>query len=737
MGLLWMVLGAPASGQQRGAITGRVVLDATGDPLHHAVVLVIPLGRSVQTNDQGEYRLENIPPGKYELVAHLHSLADERRTVEIAPGSSVTADFRLRLAPVREQLTVTASGREETTLETYLSTTSIDTVELTQQTATSLGEVLENQAGVAKRSFGPGTSRPVIRGFDGDRVLIMQDGVRTGTLSSQSGDHGEPLDPNSIERVEVVRGPSTLLYEGSAIGGVVNMVSGHHQIHKEPHTGLRGFLTSLGGTNNNRRGGSGGFEYGVKRWLFFGNGGAIYLDDYKTPAGTVPNSFSNIKDASSGFGRYGEKVYFNFSYSLQDGRYGIPFEQEHDEKHEEKAGQQKAAGKEEDHHHENVFLPFRRHNVRLNGGFKNLATAIEQFQLILNYSDWKHREQEADKVANRFYNKQFIYRGVFDQQPRGALSGTFGFWGLTRDYKAQGEEAITPPVDQNAIAVFAVEQLRMSRFRIQFGARLEHNRYDPEQGRKRSFTGIAASTGVHIPLWEGGALAGSFASSFRAPALEELYSFGPHAGNLTFEIGNPNLRRERGNGVDLSLRQRAGRWRGEWNFFYYRMSNFVFLAPTGKFEDGFPVADYRQGGARYRGSEARLSAGLQPNLWLHLGMDAVNAELRNPNLPLPRIPPIRGRLGLEGRWRSLSVMPELLLANKQARVYTLEDPTAGYAVMNLKALYSKTSKHFLHLFGFHLFNASDRLYRNHLSFIKAFAPEIGRGVLFSYTMRFF
>ncbi|MBL8234683.1 MAG: TonB-dependent receptor, partial [Bryobacterales bacterium] len=653
-------VGLASWGQERGSITGKVVLDATGDPVRHAVILVIPLGRSAQTDAEGIYRLENVPGGKYELIAHLHTLSDERRTIEVSAGSATTADFRLRLAPVREQLTVTASGREETTLETYLSTTSIDTIDLTQQTATSLGEVIENQAGVAKRSFGPGTSRPVIRGFDGDRVLIMQDGVRTGTLSSQSGDHGEPVDPNSIERVEVVRGPSTLLYEGSAIGGVVNVISGHHQIHKEPHDGLRGFVTGLGGTNNNRRGSSGGFEYGIKNWMLFGNGGTVYMDDYKTPLGTVQNSFSNIKDASFGIGRYAEKSFFNFSYSVQDGRYGIPFEEEHHDEDEKKA--QSRSAEEEGHHHENISLPFRRQNVRFNGGFKNLGTAIDQFQMSLNYSDWKHREMEGDEVANRFFNKQFIYRGVFDQQRRGPLSGTFGFWGLTRDYKAQGEEAITPPVDQNAFAVFGVEQLQFEKFRVQFGARVEHSRYNPAQGLKRSFTGVAGSAGVNVPLWQGGAFIGSFASSFRAPALEELYSFGPHAGNLTFEVGDVNLRRERGNGVDLSLRHSASRVRGELNFFYYRMSNFVFLAPTGEIDDGFPVADYRQGRSRYRGTEARLSAGLHQNLWLHLGMDAVNAELRDPVRPLPRIPPVRGRVGLEGRWRSLSVIPEVIIA---------------------------------------------------------------------------
>jgi iron complex outermembrane receptor protein len=167
------------------------------------------------------------------------------------------------------------------------------------------------------------------------------------------------------------------------------------------------------------------------------------------------------------------------------------------------------------------------------------------------------------------------------------------------------------------------------------------------------------------------------------------------------------------------------------------MSNFVFLAPTGEIEDAFPVAEYKQGSSRYRGFEARLSNGIGNHVWLHYGVDAVNAELRNPALPLPRIPPVRGRFGVEARAKGFSIFPELIMTNKQDRVYNLEDPTAGYAVMNLKALYSITSKHLLHSFGFNLFNASDRLYRNHLSFIKGFAPEMGRGVFFTYTVRFF
>jgi iron complex outermembrane receptor protein len=285
--------------------------------------------------------------------------------------------------------------------------------------------------------------------------------------------------------------------------------------------------------------------------------------------------------------------------------------------------------------------------------------------------------------------------------------------------------------------LFGVEQAALERVILQFGARLEHASYDPLSARSRSFTGLSGSVGANVPLWTGGVIVTNYTTSFRAPALEELYSFGPHPGNLTFEIGDVNLRRERGNGLDVSLRHSANRLRAEANFFYYGLSSYVFLRPTGRIVDSLIEAEYSQGDSRYRGVEARLSAGVRKDLWLHAGLDAVNAQLSNPVIPLPRIPPVRGRIGADYRIGNLSIMPELVLANRQDRVYVNETETAGYGAVNLKALYSVTRKHALHLFGVNFLNASDTLYRNHLSFIKAFTPEIGRGLLFTYTLRFF
>jgi len=630
----------------------------------------------------------------------------------------------MRIAAVHEHVTVTASGQEETVREAFQSVTALESLALASKSAPSLGEVLENEPGVAKRSSGPGTSRPVLRGFDGDRVLILQDGVPTGTLSYQSGDHGEPMEASTLERIEVVRGPATLLYGGNAIGGVVNAISSHHQIHQHPHEGVRGHATAFGGSSNSLGGGSAGFEYGVKNWLLWGAGGGQRTGEYGTPLGRVENSQTRLEQASIGLGHYGRKFFTTAGYGVQDGRYGVPSPPEDAE-----VGQHLEEGP--------VTVPFRRQWARFSGGAQNLTPSIETLRLTLNYSDWSHRELAGDEVHNRFFNKQFSYRGVFEQAARRRLNGSFGFMGHHRDYKSLGEESLTPPVTQNSMAAFAVEQFDLKLLRLQLGGRLERTAYNPAGLRPRSFTGLSAAAGIQRSLWEGGSAVLNYTHSFRAPALEELYAFGPHAGNLTFEIGDADLERERAEGLEASLRHHSSRLRADFNVFHYWIGSYVFLAPTGILHSGLLEADYRQGDATYRGAEARLDVGLRPDVWLNFGLDTVRAELTRSDLALPRIPPLRGRLGVDIHYRGFNFRPGLDMASRQDRVFPTETPTAGYAVFNLETSYILTRRHALHVFGVRAFNLNDRLYRNHLSFIKGFAPEIGRGVRFHYTVQFF
>lgn len=713
--------------QTTGTLRGVVTLSDNGTPLHDVSVLILQLNRSTETDERGAYQFEGVPIGRYTLLVHMDGIPDMAKSVTVA-SLETTANFVLRLSAPREQVTVTATGREQTAFDAFQSVTTLDSVTLVEKSHTSIGEVLDRRPGIAKRSFGPGAARPVIRGFDGDRVLVLQDGIRTGSLSSQSGDHGEPLHVLNLARLEVVKGPATLLYGSNALGGVVNAITSHHQNHMHPHEGLRGYASAVGGSGNAQGGGSAGFEYGTGNWLVWGNGGGQRTGDYQTQLGQIPNSKTRIGDGLGGFGYFGNRAFFSLGYGVNDGRYGIPFAGEF-ESHEH--------GEDSDEAAADIDLVFRRHYVPVTFGIRTPGSYIEGLRVSLNYSDWQHQELEGDETGTNFDNQQYVYRATFEQRRAGRLTGSFGFWGMRRDYEARGAESLSPPVNQDAAALFTLQEVGFERFRFQFGGRLEHNRYNPLGLDKRSFTGFSGAAGIHVPLWRSGAFVTNYTHSYRAPALEELFFNGPHIGTLTFEIGNPNLKRERADGMDFSLRHNGERVRAEANFYYYNIRDFVFLAPTGAIEDGLPKADYSQGDSRFLGSELGVDLALRPNLWLNLGLDTVDAQLKDRSAPLPRIPPLRGRVGIEASHRGFSLKPEMVLANQQNDVFTNETRTAGYAVLNLAASYTYAQRHLAHIFSVNAFNLGDRLYRNHLSFIKDFAPELGRGVRFAYTVRFF
>lgn len=724
--LAWLLLSGSFSAvgfaQSGGTLRGRVTLETSGKPLHGVTVTIIQLKRTVDTDDNGAYEFQNVLPGSYDVVAHLDRVPDVVQPAQVTAGAQATLDFEVRLRVVGEQVTVTASGEGETSFNSIQSVTSLTSVELAEKNPQSLGEALDHELGIAKRSFGPGTSRPVVRGFDGDRVLVLQDGNRIGSLGFQSGDHAEPIDVLSLDKLEVVKGPATLLYGSSAIGGVVNAITGH----ESAHPGLRGYFTAVGSTNNDQASGSAGLEYGTKNWLFWGNGGGSRAGNYDTPLGRITNSWTVGGDGSAGFGYYPGKQFLSLDYTVNHQRYGIPFDPAEADP-------------------EVVKINPRRQSLRLNGGLRDLDSFITGAQFSMQYNDYRHEEKNffTDEINTAFKNQTFNYRGVFDERRTGHLSGSFGFWGLHRDYDSAGEEALAPPTTQNAFALFGLQKLDFERLSFQFGGRFEHNGYNPSAildrpTPDRSFDGFSGAIGVRVPTWRGGAVVANYSHSYRAPALEELYNRGPHGGNATFEIGDPDLKRESSDGLDLSVRHSTGRLRAEANYFFYHIKDFIFLAPTGAIdeESGLLVANYAQGTSRYTGAEAKLDVALHPNLWLLSEVDYVNARLTDTDTPLPRIPPLRGRLGLEATYKGFRFYPEAVMSKDQDRLFPTETRTAGYTVFNVTASYTLAAQHTAQIFSVNAYNLGDRLYLNHLSFIKAFAPEIGRGVRVTYTVRF-
>ncbi|MGH9969151.1 MAG: TonB-dependent receptor [Pyrinomonadaceae bacterium] len=702
-----------------GTIHGTISIVPSSTPARNARVTIAELKRYVLTNENGAFEFKGIPVGKYQMFAHLDRVPDVIKTVEVTRGDQ-TVDFELSLTPVSEQVTVTATGSAEAVGSSYQSVTSVGALELTQRNPLSIGEALEYQPGVAKRSFGPGSGRPVIRGFDGDRVLVLQDGLRVGGIASQSADEVEPIDVVSLDRVEIVKGPATLLYGSNAIGGVVNGISTNDVYQK----GLSGYLTTFGGTNNWQAGASGGFNYGVRNFLVFGSGGGQKANDYRTPVGPVLNSFARTGNVSGGAGWFPRKGWLVFSYSYDRRNHGIPVEPEEIDFES---------------------LRERRHSLQVKGGLRELHGFIENVDVAVSYNDYKAREFEFESDENvtelesTATNKNFNYRGNFNHRRFGKFSGTFGISGFTRDYESIGAEAPAPHTKQHSFAVFGLERVDYERIGFQFGGRVEQIGYNPEGNfRKRNFAGFSGSAGVRVPLWTGGSFIANYQHSFRAPALEELYNNGPHPGILVFDIGNPNLDSEQGDGVDFSLRHNTDRVRLEGSVYYYNLRNFVYTAFTGATDPGsnLPIVNYAQAKSRFVGTEASLEARVAPTLWLNGKVDYVRAELTELNKPLPRIPPLRGTLGLEWRYKAFSVRPEMILVNRQTRIFDNETAAAGYGLFNLNAAYTFVTKRVAHVLSLSGQNLNDKLYRNHLSLIKAIAPEMGRSVRVNYSLRF-
>lgn len=713
------VIGAFA--QSGGKVSGSVSVASTGEVLHQASVQIVELKRTVVTGDDGSYSFDNVPPGRYTILAHQEGFGDTTRTVVLVAGAAASVDFQMRLAGIKEQVTVTATGVETSVFESVASVSSVDSNQIRERAAVGIGEVLNGQPGVAKRSFGPGNSRPVIRGFDGDRVLVSTDGVREGSLAAQSGDHSEPVDALAAERIEVVKGPATLLYGSNAIGGVVNVISGHDE---GAHPGLRGYLSGIGGTNNRQGAASGGIEYGVGKWMFWGNATGQRTSDYTAGGdfGKVINTYTRSASGGGGGGYFGNKAFFTGDYGYYQNRYGIPLDFN-------------------DPDAELRSLRMHRNNVKFNFGLTDLDSFITNAKFTVSASRYQHQELVDDEVGTTFKNNLFSYRGMFDQRQYGKLGGRFGFEGFHRNYSTVGDEVLViGPVKQNTFSVFGLEELKYERVTLQFGGRVENNRYSPTDPTllERSFTGFSGAVGARFALWNGGAFVANYSHAFRAPALEELYNNGPHDGTLAFEVGDDTLRPEINDGIDFSLRQQSGRLRAEANFYYYNIRNFVFLAPTNVFDpdSGLEIANFVQGDSRFFGTELSLDVTASKYVNILSGLDYVNAELKT-GQPLPRIAPLRARFGLDIHRGNLSVRPEFVAVWRQDRLFTNETPTAGYGTFNVAASYIIPTKHTAHIFSVNAYNLNNKLFYNHISFIKGISSEIGRGVRFSYTMRFF
>ena len=708
-----------------GTIAGQIRRAGTLKPIARATIIVEGTSLQATSDIDGRFSIAGIPAGPHHVVIAAPGVMPLR--VEVNIGSLPPSPLDVLMEPeihYTEVVSVSPNARDQ--FESYQPTSVLAGQEFTKELEATLGATLQRQAGVAERSFGPGPSRPVIRGLDGDRVLILEDGQRVGDLSSQSGDHGVTMNPASASRIEVVRGPATLLYGANAIGGLVNAIA--DTIPTKPISGTHGAFVGDFGTAAKEGGAAIDFSVGNGTWAMHAGGSGRRNGDVDTPEGTIANT-----QRRAGFGNVGvawtsARSFAGASYGYDDTKYGIPFVEEG-----------------------LVELTPRRHMFAFKAGGTGFSGPFQGYRLDIASRRYTHEELVAGEVGTRFGNDTDEVNAMVRHAPVGRLSGTIGGWFLNRSFTATGEEALSPPVKERGAAAFFYEEVAWPHLTLQFGARANHASFDPEEElTSRDFTDVSGSVGILIrppAAHDKVTIAVSLARAARNPALEELYFFGPHPGNFAFEIGNPDLGSERALGFDVALRWRAPRVSGEVSYFRNSIDDYIFRNPISEEEfiarhgdpgeeAEFPFIEFVAADSLLQGIEAHSDIDVGRGVGVELGMDYVRGELRQSNEPLPRMPPFRVRGGLRYQRQAFQIGGEVLAVSKQDRVFGAETATPGYETLRLFSSYSFDRGGALHTLTARLDNATDKLYRNHLSLIKDFVPEMGRNFKLVYTLRF-
>lgn len=734
-----LVLTAAPSAQTGVTLSGRLLNSLSGDPVAGATIRIDELKRQATTAADGTFRFDGVEPGTYHLSVQSQGFSSRRTEVTVTTTATtidLTVDPELHF---EEVISVAAEARSQ--FEAFQPTSVLAGQALTQELEMSLGATLEHQPGVASRSFGPAPARPVIRGLDGDRVLILQDGQRLGDLSSQSGDHGVSINPAAAQRIEVVRGPATLLYGANAIGGLVNVIT--DEIPTEPMEGVSGNFTGDLGTAAAEAAGAADIHAGNGRFALHAGGGGRRSGDVSTPEGDVDNSQSRNGFGNIGLGWTGERAYVGGNYGYDDTKYGIPVVEE---------GM--------------LQLTPRRHALTLRGGAQPLTGAFDAFRVTLGHRRYQHDELEGDEIGTAFKNNTTELEVMGSHRALGRLKGSLGGWVLDRAFDARGEEALSPAVDQRGFAAFLYEEVTWPHVTFQFGTRLDHAAFSPVDERGRDFTNVSGSLGL---LFRPAAaddritLAASLARASRNPALEELYFFGVHHGNFALEVGNPSLESEHALGFDLSLRWRSSRASGEVTYFRNDINDFIFrnLIDLDEFErredelidrfggrepaghehgsgedEDLAIVEFVGSDAVLRGIEAHADVQVTSRITAEAGVDYIRGTLKATDDPLPRMPPFRVRGGLRYRQNAFQAGGEVVRVAEQDRVFGAETPTDAYGLLKLFASYSFQTGGATSTITARVDNATNELYRNHLSLIKDLVPEMGRNFKLTYNVRF-
>ena len=601
--------------------------------------------------------------------------------------------------------------------------------ELSLRRQGTLGETLNGIPGVTATQFGPNASRPIIRGLDGERVRIMQNGVGVLDASSLSFDHAVGIDPLIIEQIDVVRGPAALLYGGSAMGGVVNAID--HRIPKESLDGYTGRAEArFGGPDNTRNGAAvmdvGNGIFALHADVYSRETSNLEIPGYAvskrksradgTPRDSKGDGKLNNSAALANGGALGaswtfDTGYLGVSYADSNNNYGTVAE-------------------------DSVRIDMQNKRLELAGEVRDLKGPLQKLKLRMAHTDYQHVELENGVVGTTFKNRGMEGSLEATHVPLGKVNGVLGYQFQNTRFQALGEEAFVPSVVTQSQALYVYEELPIDKHKITFGGRLGETTVNSSadviftQAFNNRFNPNSFALGGLYTIDDAWSATANLSHNERAPSYFELYANGEHVATGQFEVGNANLNKETSNGIDAQLKWKANGHSITFGAYATRFQNFIGLFNNGATDpgSGLPIANFQAVPALFKGLELEGKFALNDEWALKLRGDYVHAKDTRNNEYLPRISPLRLGGGLDYRLGNWNARMDVLHAFKQNNVAENELKTDGYTNLSALVAFKLPVKYNVELFAKANNLLNDEI-REHASFLKDISPAGARSIL--------
>ena len=746
-----LLLAPPAIWAQ--TVAGTV--QTAGKPIVGATVRLLELDRIERTGADGQFAFSNVPAGVYRVYVGVTGYASATDSIRVTSGTA-RVSFNLSESAIKlKEVVVSASPTARISDEQYQSTASKSQVELQNSPGTTFAEKISDLPGVAVRSLGSAPSRPILRGLGDNEVLILENGLRMGDLATFDPAHATPIEAIGVSQIDVVRGPATILYGPSTIGGIVNIIT--DIVPSVSDHAVSGTAAIEGNTVNGEGAGYINNIYSQGNQAFRVSAGGVRAENTRIPSGDytdpgtgavfnldrMPQTFDHSGEAGLGYAYQGDFGTFGIGGKHFEVNYGIP-------------------GVPPNPDFANVppttsRIAQRRNTVEFRSLFNHGFGFIDRVRLNASFNDYNHSEfptaQDAsgvsDPEATHFQKRQLNGVLQLQHQPLGKLQGTLGLWTNIENMSIRGDEPLGPNSRTIGIAGYAYEEYPAAdNTRLQAGLRYDYNkiqtRPDPQStdpnfqtlDASRLSNALTASFGAIQTLTPELTGSLSFARSFRAPTVQELFANGLDAPSGTYTVGTPELEPETGLGADLSLKGNFANAAFEISPYANSIQHYIYGFLRGDTIQGFPVRQFGETNARLVGFDASVTVQPAQYIALRAGADYVNAEDTRQHVPLPFTPPLRGLLRATFQNSTYMSLIETRLAASQTRLGEGDTPTPGYTVVNVGAGMRFARQRVLNNISIHCDNVFNRVYRDNLSVIKDFIPQPARGFRLNYEVTY-